>query len=185
MYYESDNYLQHFGVKGMKWGVRHDRKALPKSSTYKKVQSAKQQYKNAKKDFNKAYNKSYSYSSRHYIGQFTNKNKKAESNRLWNDTADKSRALDKAEANYKNAKKERKTKIKSAQKKIRKSMSSSDRWSYSMAERKRAAKYVVDNNMSVSKAMEKVNNDTLKRASAMLAASGAIAIASLYKLKNM
>ena len=64
-------------------------------------------------------------------------------------------------------------------------MSSSDRWSYSMAERKRAAKYVVDNNMSVSKAMEKVNNDTLKRASAMLAASGAIAIASLYKLKNM
>ena len=22
MYYESDNYLQHFGVKGMKWGVR-------------------------------------------------------------------------------------------------------------------------------------------------------------------
>lgn len=22
MYYESDNYLQHFGIKGMKWGVR-------------------------------------------------------------------------------------------------------------------------------------------------------------------
>lgn len=64
-------------------------------------------------------------------------------------------------------------------------MTESDRWSYSVAERKRAAKYVVDNNMSVSKAMEKVNNDTLKRASAMLAASGAIAIASLYKLKNM
>ena len=101
MYYESNNYLQHYGIKGMKWGHR---KALPKSSTYKKVQSAKQQYKNAKKDFNKAYNKSYSYSSRHYIGQFTNKNKKAESNRLWNDTADKSRALDKAKANYKNAK---------------------------------------------------------------------------------
>lgn len=26
MYYENNNYLQHFGIKGMKWGVRHDRK---------------------------------------------------------------------------------------------------------------------------------------------------------------
>lgn len=42
MYYES-NYLSHHGVKGMKWGVRHDperkgrrpRKRLPESSGYK------------------------------------------------------------------------------------------------------------------------------------------------------
>ena len=185
MYYESDNYLQHFGVKGMKWGVRHDRKTLPKSSTYKKVQSAKQQYKKAKKEWNKSYDEAYRYSAMHPIGKFTNKNKKAELDKRINDFYNKGRSLDKAKANYKNAKKERKTKIKSAQKEVRKSMSGSDRWSYSMAERKRAAKYVVDNNMSVSKAMEKVNNDTLKRASAMLAASGTIAIASLYKLKNM
>ena len=47
--YDYNNELYHYGIKGMKWGVRKD----------PGVVSARQNYKQAKKAYNKAFNKWY------------------------------------------------------------------------------------------------------------------------------
>lgn len=51
------DYLAHHGVKGMKWGVRHDRREM--SSEKRNRLQAKKDYKKAKKQYSKAYNKWY------------------------------------------------------------------------------------------------------------------------------
>lgn len=101
--------LYHYGVKGMKWGVR---RAMPQTA----VESARSNYKTAKKDYNKAYSKAYGYSSRHPIGQFTNKNKKAESDKRWNQAIDAAKKVDSAKTDYKAAKKEAKAENKANKK---------------------------------------------------------------------
>lgn len=169
--------LMHYGVKGMKWGHR---KALPTPSTYNKVQSTKAQYKQAKKDYNKAYNKAYSYSSRHTIGQFTNKKKKAESDRRWNDAYDKANAVEKAKTDYKQAKAERKNKINSTYRDIQKNTSLGEKLIYNDATRRKAAKYVVDRNMTMQDATAKANADAVRNTGIILATWGGITLASLY-----
>lgn len=173
---ESDE-LMHYDVLGMKWGKR---KAVPTSSTFSKVQSTKAQYKQAKKDYNKAYNKAYSYSSRHTIGQFTNKKKKAESNRRWNDTYDKANAVEKAKTDYKQAKTERKDKINSTYRDIQKNTSLGEKLIYNDATRRKAAKYVVDRNMTMQDAKNKANADARRNTAIYLGAIGAYTVANLY-----
>ena len=91
--------LYHYGVKGMKWGVRNDKVASARAN-YK---TAKNNYKQANKAYSKAYNSAYNYSSMHPIGQFVSKKKKAESDRRWKEAyktaakAEQSKALYKAE----------------------------------------------------------------------------------------
>ena len=68
------------------------------------ISSAKSAYKSAKKDYNKSFNKAYGYSQRHAIGQYVNKNKKAESNRRWEDAINKADALKIARDAYKKTK---------------------------------------------------------------------------------
>lgn len=169
--------LMHYGVLGMKWGHR---KAVPTSSTYNKLQSTKAQYKQAKKAYNKAYNKAYSYSSRHTIGQFTNKNKKAESDRRWNDAYDKANTLDKAKTSYNQAKTERKDKINSAYRDIQKNTSLGEKLKYNDATRKKAAKYIVDRNMTMQDAKNKANADARRNTAIYLGAIGAYTAANLY-----
>lgn len=97
--------LMHYGVPGMRWGHR---KARPESPEHARYMSAKQQYKSANKAYNKSFNKAYGYSYRHAIGQYTNKKKKAESNRRWDEAYDMAvergkakRAMKSAKAQYK------------------------------------------------------------------------------------
>lgn len=68
------------------------------------VKQAKQDMKNAKKEHKRAFNKAYNYSNRHAIGQHFSKKIKAESDRRWDDSADKLKAYSSAKDNYKSVK---------------------------------------------------------------------------------
>ena len=101
----NDDELMHYGVLGMKWGHR---KANPQLSNTKKA------YKQAKKEYSKAYNSAYGYSSRHPVGQFVSKKKKAESDKRWADAA----TAAKKERQAKDAYKAEKAKVKAEQKDV-------------------------------------------------------------------
>lgn len=177
---QSDDDIEHHGVKGMKWGVR---RAKPQSTSdiRKRFDSAKSDYKDAKRAYSKSYNNAYNYSSRHPIGQFTNKNKKAESDRRWDDTINKADKLNKAKSKYRQAKNERKQKIAEVHRDINKNAKLGEKLVYNDATRKKAAKYVVDNNMTMSEATKRANQDAIRNTAAIIGIYGAITVASLYK----
>lgn len=75
----SQDYLIHHGVKGMKWGVRHEPERSPQRM---RTKAAKANFKSAARDYSKAYNKWY-YSSYDPRSYFTEKGRhKYEQNTL-------------------------------------------------------------------------------------------------------
>ena len=169
--------LMHYGVPGMKWGHR---KALPISSQRARYDAAKQQYKADNKAYTKSFNKAYSYSNRHPISQHVGKKQKAESNRLWEDANNKAIQANKSKYAMKRAKKDRKQSMKSAYYDIKKSESIKEKLIYGGSSRQKAAKYVVDNNMSISDAKKKANKEAIRNSAIILGTCGAIKVASLY-----
>lgn len=119
MYYNYETELYHYGVKGMKWGVRRAQNTA--------VGEKKAAYKQAKKDYNKAYNKAYNYSALHPIGQFTNKKKSAEADRRWEDAIDKAKKLDVAKKQYKQAKQDNKKQINKGLKTVERMLTSASK----------------------------------------------------------
>lgn len=170
--------LYHFGVKGMKWGHR---KSLPTSSLRNQVDSAKTTYKNAKKAYNKSFNDAYKYRAEAY--SFSKERRKANDAR-WAKTQVDANKLNSAKADYKKAKLERKQKIKNTYKSLNKSASLGEKLTYNNATRKKAAKYVVDNGMTVEQAKSRANKDAIRNTGAILAAYGTVAVASLYKMNH-
>lgn len=169
----------HYGVPGMKWGHR---KALPKSDIRKRYESAKSDYKEARKQYNKSYNKAHNYSSRHIVSQFVGKKAKAESDRRWDDALDKAVNSNKAKKAYRKAKSARKDAIKKAYKEVNKNSSFKDKMIYNDATRKKAAKYMVDNNMSMADARKKANNVANRNAAiAMIGIIGAYGVSKFAK----
>lgn len=169
--------LMHYGVKGMKWGHR---KALPISSQRARYDAAKQQYKADRKAYSKSFDKAYSYSNRHPISQYVGKKQKAESNRLWEDANDKAIQATKSKYAMKQVKNERKLNIKNTYNDIQKNASKKEKLIYNDATRRKAAKYVVDNNMSINDAKKKANKDAIRNSAIILGTYGAIKVASLY-----
>ena len=176
--YEYPEELQHYGVKGMKWGFRRSRE-LSASDVRGRYNSAKTEYRNAKKAFNKSYNKAFNYSNMHPIGQFVSKKKKAESDRRWDDAVDKADKLNESKQTYKQVKDERKQQIKDTYKKIDKNTSFGERVVYNDATRKKAAKYVVDNNMTMKEANDRAKSDAKRNTAIILAAYGAVTVGTL------
>lgn len=131
MIINEDDYLEHFGVKGMKWSVRKQ-----------KVLNAKSEYKKARK-----------------AG-------------LGKDQ------LNSAKNAYKNAKRERKNAIKDTYKGINKNTSFSEKLMFNDATRRKAAQYVVDNDMSVDEAIKKSNSEAIRNTAMFIAAYGAVSVAS-------
>ena len=170
--------LYHFGVKGMKWGHR---KSLPTSSLRNQVDSAKTTYKNAKKAYNKSFNDAYKHRAEAY--SFSKERRKANDAR-WAKTQVDANKLNSAKADYKKAKLERKQKIKNTYKSLNKSASLGEKLTYNNATRKKAAKYVVDNGMTVEQAKSRTNKDAIRNTGAILAAYGTVAVASLYKMNH-
>lgn len=177
--YTYEQELYHYGVKGMKWGHRKAQ-PLQVSDTRKRFDSAKADFKSARKDYNKAYNKAYNYSSRRPISQFVSKKISNEADKRWIDAHDKGAEFHEARQKYKQAKQERKQQIKDTYKKIDRNASFGERFVYNDATRKKAAKYVVDNNMSMKEANDRAKSDAKKNTAAILGVYGAVAVASLY-----
>ena len=92
--------------------------------------------------------------------------------------------VDSAKTDYKKAKSERKQQIKNTYKSLNKSASLGEKLTYNNATRKKAAKYVVDNGMTVEQAKSRANKDAIRNTGAMLAAYGSIAAVSLYKMNH-
>lgn len=165
--------LRHHGVKGMKWGVRR-----------KRISEAKKNMKSARREFNKAHNKAYGYSSRHMIGQFTNSKKKTESDSRWDEARSKGKKYDAARAKYKGEKKARKQDIKNTYKDIRRNAGLEEKLKYNKATHKKAAKYVVDHNMSYDDAMNKAHDDAIRNTGIILTAYGGLTVASLMYMNR-
>ena len=87
-----------------------------------------------------------------------------------------------AEANAKReAKTARKQSIKNTYNEIQKGASKKEKFLYNNATRKKAAKYVVDNNMSIADAKKKANKVAIRNTAILLGAYGAMAV---YQLKK-
>lgn len=173
--YYIDDELYHYGIKGMKWGVRR-RNDVNVSSTRANYDKAKNKYKQSKRDFSKAFDSAYNKS----IAAYSPLKKHREANtKRWENAYDKAVKLNNSKNAYKQAKNIRKEKIKSTYKEINKNASLKDKLIYNNATRKKAAQYVVDNDMSVKDAMSKANKVAMRNTAMFVAAYGA---ASIYKL---
>lgn len=166
--------LTHHGVKGMKWGVRKKR---PESSIKSNVRMTKQRYKDAKKAYNKSYNKAYNRAAAAY-SPF--KKHRLANDARWEDATNKANKLNTAQLEYRSAKRARKEAILSTHKKLEKRASLGERLTYNRATRRKAAKYMVDNNMPMSEATKKAKNEAWRNSAiAMVGAAGAITISQL------
>lgn len=87
--------LVHYGVKGMKWGVRRARKE------YAELDRAKGIYKHAKK----SYNRSVNYAGSKAKGFSLSRAKRVEKDAAWNDVRSHKERLDKTKEQYKTQKK--------------------------------------------------------------------------------
>lgn len=170
----ADGELYHYGVKGMKWGHR---KAPEQSAMLRNVKSTKANYKSAKKAYNKSFNAAYNKS--HQVYSLSKKKREANDKR-WEDVYDKIDALDKAKTEYKSAKKARNKAITSTARDLEKKATLGEKLTYNSATRKQAAKYIVDNNMSVADATKKAKGDAWRNTAIFVGAYTAITVASLY-----
>ena len=161
----ADGELYHYGVKGMKWGRR---KASYETSDIRKSYD---QAKANKKAARKAYNKAYDKYAANPLNAFTKKGTER-----WVDVIDKAKASNKADQEYKQAKKARKQAIKSTARDIERRANYKDKTVYNSATYKKAAKYVVDNNMTVAEATKKATGAAQRNTAAFVAAYGALAI---------
>lgn len=168
--------LYHYGVKGMKWGVRKKRQSAPTSDIRKRYDTTKAAYKEAKKEYSKAYHEA---DNKRIAGISLSSKHRQANNARWENVVDKGWEAENARVAYKSAKKERKQAIKDTKKLVDKNTSFGEKLVYNDATRKKAAQYIVDHNMSMADAKKKANNVAWRNTAIVLGAYGALTVASL------
>ena len=162
--------LYHHGVIGMKWGQH---RAI--SDVRSNYDSAKKNKKVASKEYNEAFNKAMS----NPLNSFTKKG-----NKKYNDLYDKAVAANKADVSYKIAKSNRNIAINKKTKELNTKTPFKEKLIYNTATRERAAKYIVDNNMSVAEATKKSHGDALRNTAIFVGVYGGIMASTLYKMNH-
>ena len=167
--YSNPDVLCHYGVKGMKWGHRKSY-----SESYNSVRNAKAAYKTAhktyKKDFNKAYNRAAAVLS-------PIKKHRVANDARWEKASNSADASRKAKQAYKDAKRANREAISKVQRKLFDQSSVGEKFMFNEATRRKAAKYVVNNNMTVDEAYKKAKGAALRNTAIFLGAYG-IAVAT-------
>lgn len=198
---EQSDELMHYGVKGMRWGHRKSRAELEKqagtfrASNGMKVAPAKNAYIRTMRSLaSKRGVENYSRAT--YRAMSKKKNADTLTNRL--DTAKgeqrirkEAQALREYDAHIKDLKRGtgnkhlnkavRKNKIDDAYEKVQSASTRMDRFIYTDATRKKAAKYVVDKNMSVKDATKKAKGAAWRNTAIFVAGYAALTVGSLYK----
>lgn len=173
-----NDYLYHYGVKGMKWGVR---RATPKSDLRNRYESARADKKAANKAYSRSFNTAYNRSSNPIPLALTKKGR-AKTDEAWKKAYDDAETAQKANDTYKAVKKERKQALKSAYKNVNDNTSAAEKaLVLNKNSRKAIAKYMVDNDMSMSDAKKKVTNEAIKESAILLGIVGSASIAAYMK----
>lgn len=165
-----NNELTHYGVLGMKWGVR-------------RYQDRNGNYTPAGK---KRYIKDKTAASQREIDSFKNvkngvKDKKGRQILSKKEVEDIVTSFE-ASQRKREAKLSRKYDIAKTHQDIKRQASLKDKLIYNNATRKKAAKYVVDHNMSVADATKKAKGDAWRNTAALLTVYGAVTVYSLNKI---
>lgn len=168
LYYETSDSLMHYGVPGMKWGVR---KKYPASDTRKRFDSAKAKFKSADKAYSKEFNKAYRLSSNGYATLFSEK-RRQKADEQWDKAVEANLRRAKAKVAYKKATQQRKSAIKKNYDKVSKNSSLFEKIVYNEGTRKKIAKLMTDYNMSLEDARKRGNREALANTAAILAAVG-------------
>lgn len=197
------DYLMHYGVKGMKWGHRKSRAELEKqagtftASNGMKVAPSKNAYVRTMRKVaaNRGVEK---LSSASYRAGIKKRNADTLSNREQFVKGEKqirkeSQALREYNAHIKDLKKGtgtknldkavRKNKVDDAYEKVQSASTRMDRALWSDATRKKAAKYMVDNNMSMKDANKKAKKVAIRNTAIFLGAYGAMSYAQMRSMR--
>ena len=174
-------YLAHHGVKGMKWGVRHDRE---RSELRTRYDEAKRNAKKTKRQADRDRRTYEDYNNHYFITRHTNKQRKAQYKTLKNNYFNSAKADEDALDKYRSVKKERKAALKSTRKSIKNNLSTKDKLLYQNSLNNRAAHLIVDNNMKYEDAMKKTRKEAWRNTAIFVAAYGGYQLASAYSRKK-
>lgn len=191
-----DEYLEHHGIKGQRWGVRRFQNADgsltskgksrygEESDLSKNVKSTRSEKRAANKEFNKSFNKAYNKSS-NVINHLTKKGRQGLDD-AWEDAQNKAENYRSKNQAYKDSKKAFKEQYQQNLKETREKATVKDKVIYNDATRKRAAKLMTKyKDMDYNKATEAAKKEAKRNTAIVLAAYGAIQVGALVASSKM